>query len=77
MSQEQQTSSILVSFTRDFITGGISAGISKTIVAPIERIKLLLQLQDISSQISKENRYKGIMHVLYRVPKEQGIVSLW
>jgi solute carrier family 25 (adenine nucleotide translocator) protein 4/5/6/31 len=31
------------SFFIDFMTGGISAAVSKTAVAPIERVKLLLQ----------------------------------
>jgi len=30
-------------FLKDFIVGGTSAVISKTMVAPIERVKLLLQ----------------------------------
>jgi len=29
-------------FIRDFMIGGVSAAISKTAVAPIERVKLLL-----------------------------------
>lgn len=36
------------SFLYDFMIGGVSAAISKTIVAPIERVKLLLQNQDAS-----------------------------
>lgn len=48
-----------VSFIKDFAAGGISAAISKTAVAPIERVKLLLQVQHISKQISEEQRYKG------------------
>lgn len=48
-----------VSFLKDFIAGGVSAAISKTAVAPIERVKLLLQVQHISKQISEEQRYKG------------------
>ena len=35
-----------------FLKGGISATISKTAVAPIERIKLLLQVQATSTQIT-------------------------
>lgn len=35
----------LVSFAKDFLAGGISAAISKTAVAPIERVKLLLQVK--------------------------------
>lgn len=31
------------SFFKDFMIGGVSAAVSKTAVAPIERVKLLLQ----------------------------------
>lgn len=34
----------MVSFMKDFLAGGIAAAISKTAVAPIERVKLLLQV---------------------------------
>lgn len=33
-----------VSFLKDFLAGGVAAAISKTAVAPIERVKLLLQV---------------------------------
>lgn len=48
-----------VAFLKDFLAGGISAAISKTCVAPIERVKLLLQVQHISKQIAEDKRYKG------------------
>ncbi|VDL62908.1 unnamed protein product [Nippostrongylus brasiliensis] len=32
-------------FTTDLLTGGTAAAISKTAVAPIERVKLLLQVR--------------------------------
>jgi len=50
-----------VSFAKDFLAGGVSAAVSKTAVAPIERVKLLLQVQHISKQIKPEDRYKGIL----------------
>ncbi|KAI4481316.1 hypothetical protein M0804_009436 [Polistes exclamans] len=65
------------SFLLDFLAGGISAAISKTSVAPIERVKLLLQVQHTSKQISPEQRYKGMLDVFIRVPKETGFLSLW
>jgi len=64
-------------FAIDLASGGTAAAISKTAVAPIERVKLLLQVQDASASITKENRYKGIIDVLVRVPKEQGFAALW
>lgn len=33
-----------LSFLKDFLAGGIAAAVSKTAVAPIERVKLLLQV---------------------------------
>lgn len=48
-----------VAFAKDFIAGGVAAAISKTTVAPIERVKLLLQVQHISKQIAEDKRYKG------------------
>uniref|UniRef100_A0AAX7U3M4 ADP/ATP translocase n=1 Tax=Astatotilapia calliptera TaxID=8154 RepID=A0AAX7U3M4_ASTCA len=67
----------LVSFAKDFLAGGISAAISKTAVAPIERVKLLLQVQHASKQITADKQYKGIMDCVVRIPKEQGFLSFW
>jgi solute carrier family 25 (mitochondrial carrier; adenine nucleotide translocator), member 4 len=50
----------ITSFLKDFMAGGVAAAISKTAVAPIERIKLLLQVQHASKQIAEDKRYKGI-----------------
>lgn len=64
-------------FVTDLAAGGTAGGISKTIVAPIERVKLLLQVQDASDQIAKDKRYKGIFDAFRRIPQEQGFLSLW
>lgn len=57
--------------------GGVSAAVSKTAVAPIERVKLLLQVQDASSSIKPEDRYNGIGDCFTRVFREQGPVAFW
>lgn len=66
-----------VAFAKDFLAGGISAAVSKTAVAPIERVKLLLQVQHVSKQISADQRYKGIVDAFVRIPKEQGFAAFW
>jgi len=66
-----------VSFMKDFVAGGISAAISKTAVAPIERVKLLLQVQHASKQIAVDQRYKGMVDCFVRIPKEQGFLAFW
>lgn len=57
-------------FAKDFIAGGVAAAVSKTAVAPIERVKLLLQVQHASTQISADQRYKGkwCIHVILSRP---------
>jgi len=64
-------------FALDFALGGVSAAISKTAVAPIERVKLLLQTQDANAKITGEKKYKGIIDVFVRVPKEEGFSAFW
>lgn len=77
MSEKKKSGFDPMSFAQDFVAGGIAAAVSKTAVAPIERVKLLLQVQHASKQIAKENQYKGIVDVFVRIPKEQGIGAFW
>ncbi|XP_027456492.1 ADP/ATP translocase 4 isoform X2 [Zalophus californianus] len=65
------------SFGKDLLAGGVAAAVSKTAVAPIERVKLLLQVQASSKQISAEAQYKGMVDCLVRIPHEQGFFSYW
>jgi len=64
-------------FLLDFVAGGISAAVSKTVVAPLERVKILLQIQDASKFIAKDQQYKGMVDCFQRVHKEQGVLSFW
>lgn len=64
-------------FLVDFMAGGVSAAVSKTVVAPIERVKLLLQVQDANPNIAVDQRYSGIGNCFQRVVAEQGFGALW
>jgi len=68
----------LTNFLIDFGMGGVSAAVSKTAAAPIERVKLLIQNQD---EMLKSGRlatpYKGIGECFSRVIAEEGFASLW
>jgi len=78
MSEKHVKTNDLTSFAIDFLMGGVSAAVSKTAAAPIERIKLLLQNQD---EMIKSGRlqtpYKGIGECFSRVIREEGFLSLW
>lgn len=73
MAQQQEKN-----FLVDFMMGGVSAAVSKTAAAPIERIKLLIQNQD---EMMKQGRlsepYKGIGDCFSRTIKDEGFGALW
>ncbi len=56
----------------------VAAGVSKTVAAPIERVKLLIQNQ---AELLKSGRlatpYTGTLDCFRRVVAEEGTVSLW
>lgn len=66
-------------FLADLAAGGVSGGVSKTVVAPIERVKLLLQTQDANPKIKSGEipRYTGVANCFVRVAQEQGVASFW
>jgi len=53
--------------------------ISKTITAPIERVKLIIQTQDANPRIRSGEvpRYTGIINCFARVGREQGLLAFW
>ena len=63
----------------DLLIGGSIGAVSKTIMAPVERVKLLLQTMDSNPDIvsGKVERYKGIGDCFKRVHAEQGLRAFW
>ncbi|KAJ5215523.1 mitochondrial carrier [Penicillium cinerascens] len=65
-------------FAVDFLMGGVSAAISKTVAAPIERIKLMIQNQDEMLKAGRlDRKYNGIGDCFKRTVAAEGVVSLW
>ncbi|KAL9114320.1 MAG: hypothetical protein Q9227_001742 [Pyrenula ochraceoflavens] len=65
-------------FVVDFLMGGVSAAVSKTAAAPIERIKLLIQNQDEMLKTGRlDRKYNGIADAFSRTAKNEGVLSLW
>jgi len=77
MSESIQASDKL-SFTENFFLSGAAAIISKTIAAPIERVKLLVQNQ---GEMLKTGRlkepYKGVIDCTQRVLADEGLGAFW
>jgi len=68
----------VLSSVENFALSGCAAVISKTVAAPIERVKLMIQNQDemLKSGALKE-RYRGPVDCFGRVLREEGVLALW
>jgi solute carrier family 25 (adenine nucleotide translocator) protein 4/5/6/31 len=63
----------------DLVIGGSIGALAKTVMAPVERVKLLLQTMDSNPDIlsGKVQPYKGIGDCASRVYSEQGLKAFW
>jgi len=63
----------------DLLIGGSIGAVSKTVMAPVERVKLLMQTQDSNPAVlrGEVERYKGIGDCFRRVHAEQGLQAFW
>ncbi|GLU20321.1 hypothetical protein SLE2022_365280 [Rubroshorea leprosula] len=67
-----------VKFSGDFVMGGVAAVISKSAVAPIERVKLFLQNQgEMVKRGQLKRPYVGVGDCFRRVLREEGLISFW
>ncbi|KAE8665260.1 putative ADP,ATP carrier protein [Hibiscus syriacus] len=66
----------LASFHRDLLAGAVMGCVVHTIVAPIERAKLLLQTQD-SNLALVRRKFKRMLDCIVRTVREEGILSVW
>ena len=61
-------------FSKALASGGLASAIAKTVVAPFERVKLLLQTQTL---VPGHQPYKSALDAFIRIPREQGVLSFW
>lgn len=73
--QEVKEAGVVERLATALLTGGLASAIGKTAVAPFERVRLLLQTQSLIKDHA--NPYSGTMDALRRLPREQGVASLW
>lgn len=65
-------------FLVDFMMGGVSAAVSKTAAAPIERVKLLIQNQEeMIKQGRLSHKFTGIGDCFKRTAAGEGVGSFW
>jgi solute carrier family 25 (adenine nucleotide translocator) protein 4/5/6/31 len=65
-------------FVENFLLSGAAAVISKTVAAPIERVKLLVQNQgEMLKQGKISEPYKGIIDCTSKTFRSEGLYSFW
>merc|ERR1712181_217663 len=65
-------------FFENFMLAGGAARVSKTVAAPIERVKLLVQNQDeMIRQGRLDKPYNGVVDCTMRTIKTEGVYPLW
>eukprot|EP01010_Urceolus_cornutus_P000669 NODE_1186_length_1052_cov_101.360917_g909_i0.p1 GENE.NODE_1186_length_1052_cov_101.360917_g909_i0~~NODE_1186_length_1052_cov_101.360917_g909_i0.p1 ORF type:complete len:314 (-),score=72.50 NODE_1186_length_1052_cov_101.360917_g909_i0:110-994(-) len=63
----------MAEFIQNLVLGGVSGVVAKTVCAPIERSKIILQTQ--SHQVDRP--YVNLTDCLRRIPSEEGVTALW
>jgi len=61
---------------KQLICGGLAGVLSRTTVAPIDRVKILLQTQAVAAGMSSD-KYGGIAGTVRKVIQEEGVRMLW
>eukprot|EP00760_Papus_ankaliazontas_P007549 PhM_4_TR13369/c0_g1_i1/m.64862/K05863/SLC25A4S, ANT; solute carrier family 25 (mitochondrial adenine nucleotide translocator), member 4/5/6/31 len=65
-------------FWEDFMIGGIAGAVSKTVAAPAERVKLVLQSQHAMIKAGRmEHAYSGVISCFRGLHKNEGLLSFW
>jgi hypothetical protein len=60
------------------VAGAVMGGAVHTVVAPIERVKLLLQTQDGNAALlGRGRRFRGFADCVARTVRDEGVLSLW
>ncbi|KAK9827624.1 hypothetical protein WJX81_008016 [Elliptochloris bilobata] len=59
------------SIAKSLLAGGVAGGVSRTAVAPLERLKILMQVQ------GKERVYRGVIQGLLHMYRTEGLVSMF
>lgn len=73
--QERESYDELFVTLKRFMCGGLAGAVSRTCVAPIDRVKILRQTQFI--QESGHLKYGSMLQTVQTVLKEEGIRGLW
>lgn len=78
-TEETKSKGSAVQLLKDLMLGGTIGGITKTIMAPLERVKLLMQTMGSNPDVisGKIKPYSGIVDCVNRTRATQGVLAFW
>ena len=63
---------------QSLLSGGVAGIVSRSLVAPLERVKLLLQVQSLSAQgATPRHAPRSLGHSLSAIVSQEGVLGLW
>mmetsp|Transcript_4827 Transcript_4827/g.13186 ORF Transcript_4827/g.13186 Transcript_4827/m.13186 type:complete len:302 (+) Transcript_4827:96-1001(+) len=73
---QQGSSATVWDSTRMFFAGGTAGAVARTATAPLDRIKLLFQVQSMTNPTGSR-QYTGILQAASKIVREEGVTALW
>lgn len=62
---------------RLLLAGGMAGAVARTCTAPLDRIKLLLQVQHLGQLGTSANAYTGVGQAIAKISREEGLRAFW
>lgn len=66
-----------LSNSKMFLAGGLAGAVARTASAPLDRIKLLFQVQAVDSFGSSSTPYTGVVQAARKIIHEEGFLAFW